>query len=161
MKRFALGLLVTMSVVLSASPAFAAKPTIVKVSNDRTFILRSCGFPVRVHTTGFILDVFWTSADGSYREFQSYPQSKQTLTNLRTGTTIRTSLSGPERITAGSDGSSSFGGTGPWAWNYNPVTLDSGLFLTEGRFVFAIDVQGNATFSIVGHVVALCPKLAG
>ncbi|MEA2550824.1 MAG: hypothetical protein QOE25_593 [Actinomycetota bacterium] len=161
MKRLVLGVAITISVFFPASPASAAKPTIERFPADQSFVDHSCGFAVRVHVTGIVIQITRTDASGNVRTFQSYPRDRQTLTNVKTGTTITTSLSGPQHFTQNADGSSALAGTGPWAWSPNPVTGDPGIFLTEGRFILASDSQGNGSFSTVGRVVALCPKLAG
>jgi hypothetical protein len=162
MRRLAVGLLVTIPVLFSASPAFAAKPTMFRHPLDQRFVDDSCGFDVRVHITGVVVDIQWNDASGeTLRDFQTYPQLTLTLTNQKTGRTITTSLGGPLHSTFNPDGSGTFVGTGHSPWMFNPETGDPGLFLTEGRWVLAFDAQGNASFSIVGHIVALCPKLAG
>jgi hypothetical protein len=162
MRRLALGSLVTISCVLWASPALAAKPAIVRFPVDVTFRDHSCGFAVRVQVTGVVVEIQRTDARGNLVDFQAYPTETQTLTNLGTGTTITTNLSGPQHATIHPDGSSTLVGTGTWSWGANPRTGDPGIFLTEGRFVLVTDARGNRSVtSLVGHVVALCPALAG
>jgi hypothetical protein len=160
MKRLAVALLATIFLVLMASPAMAAKPTHTRTPFDQSFVDRSCGFRVGVRFVGFTVDIQWTDANGDVRDFQAYPQAKQVLTNLATGNTITTNLAGPQHLTVGADGSLTMIGTGNWGWPFNPKTDAPGIYLTAGRWVFAIDAQGNASFSIVGRIVNLCPRLA-
>ncbi len=160
MKRLAVALLATVLVLLAPSPAFAAKPTHTRIPFDQYFVDRSCGFSVGVRFVGITVDIQWTNANGDVRDFQAYPQAKQVLTNLATGKTITTNLAGPQHLTARADGSLTIIGTGNWGWPSNPKTSARGIYLTAGRWVFAINAQGNSSFSIVGHIVNLCPRLA-
>ena len=162
MRRLVLGSVATISVLLWASPALAAKPATFRYPFDVTFRDHTCGFAVRVHVSGMVVEIQRTDAQGNVVDFQSYPTETQTATNLETGTTVTNSLSGPQHGTIHPDGSSTIVGTGTWGWGFDPLTGDPGIFLTEGHFVYVIDAQGNGSVtSLVGRVVNLCPSLAG
>ena len=160
MKRFALVLVLTLPVLLVGQSALAGKPTIERIPVDDVFIDESCGFPVEAHFTGTVVRITWTDEDGTVQIREAYPRFRQTLTNLETGETITNNISGPARIIERPDGSFTLVGTGTWGWDAHPVTGESGLFLSKGRFVFSVDIEGNESFSIVGTIVDLCPKLA-
>jgi hypothetical protein len=96
MKRLAVVLLLTLLALVAAAPsALAAKPTHERTPVDDVFIDTSCGFPVEIHTTGFVLAIEWVDEDGSLRRFEAYPQLKATHTNLATGRSIKVNISGP------------------------------------------------------------------
>jgi hypothetical protein len=107
-----------------------------------------------------VITIQWVDANGTTRTIQAFPQAKNTLTNLDTGTSITVNVSGPAMITEGADGSFTLVGTGLWGWGNNPETGEPGQFLTAGRFVFSIDAAGNESFQIVGQITDLCPQLA-
>lgn len=161
MKRPAVVLLLTLlALVAAASSALAAKPTHERIPIDDVFVDESCGFPVEIHQTGFLIAKEWVDEDGTIRRFEAYPQLKATHTNLVTGESIRVNISGPAHITERPDGSFTLVGTGNWGWDVHPDTGEPGLFLTSGRFVFSVDAQGNESFSRVGRLTDLCAKLA-
>jgi hypothetical protein len=161
MKRLAVALALALPMMVVAAPsALAAKPTIQRVPINDTFVDTSCGFPVEVHATGFMITIQWVDADGTTHTIGAFPQAKNTLTNLDTGTTITVNVSGPAKITEGADGSFTLVGTGLWGWGNNPETGEPGQFLTAGRFVVSIDAAGNESFQIVGTITDLCPQLA-
>jgi hypothetical protein len=126
---------------------------------DDTFFAESCGVPVEFHGVGVSVTIQWVDADGTTRTITAYPQTRLTLTNLDTGTSITLNTSGGARLTEGADGSFTMVGTGLWEWGINPRTLAPGEFLTSGRWVFSIDAAGNASFQIVGNITDLCPQL--
>jgi hypothetical protein len=161
MKRLAIALLLTLPALLLAAPsAQAAPPTHQKEVIDDTSVDQSCGFPIQIHNTGFIITIQWVTPDGTIRTFVAAPQAKATLTNLSTGKTITVNLSGPAHITDNPDGSLTFVGTGLWGWGHNPNTEEPGQFLTAGRFVFSIDAAGNESFQRTGQLTDLCQELA-
>jgi hypothetical protein len=161
MKRLTVVLLLALMALVAAAPsALAAKPTHERVPIDDVLVDESCGFPVEVHTTGFLLAIEWVDEDGSLRRFEAYPQLRSTYTNLDTGESITVNIAGPAHITEGADGSFTLVGTGNWGWDINPDTDEPGHFLTSGRFVFSIDAAGNESFSRVGRIIDLCAKLA-
>ena len=86
------------------------------------------------------------------------------MTNLVTGKTIVVNIAGPGHLTFGADGSFTRVGTGPWTWLVNPDilpgTIEPGLFLTQGRFVFSISPSGVRTFTSTGNTTDLCAELA-
>ena len=161
MKRLAAALLLTLLALAATAPsALAAKPTHERTPVDDVFVDTSCGFPVEIHTTGFVLAIEWVDEDGSLRRFEAYPQLRSTYTNLDSGKSIKVNISGPSHITESPDGSFTLVGTGNWSWDVHPDTGAPGLFLTSGRFVFSIDAQGNESFRRVGRITDLCAKLA-
>jgi hypothetical protein len=157
MRRVAVGLF-AMILVLSGAPASAvSQPTHSRFRLNYTFGDDSCGFRVRVHVTGYVVIIERTDARANVHHFESYPQLKQELTNIATGTSITTNIAGPGHTLQRADGTFRMVGTGIWSWGENPVTGEPGMSLTQGRWVS--DTATN-TFTIVGHVIALCPKLA-
>lgn len=162
MKRLAVVLLFSLLTLLVAAPsALAAPPTHERVPVDDVVVdEESCGVPVEIHTTGFILAIEWVGEDGSLRRFEAYPQFKATLTNLVTGESIRVNIAGPAHITESPDGSFTLVGTGNWLFGTHPDTDELGLFQIAGRFVLSIDPQGNESFRFVGRVKDLCAELA-
>jgi hypothetical protein len=91
-----------------------------------------------------------------------FPQARNTLTNLDTGTTITITVdvSGPGQLTERADTSFTLVGTGLWLMGSHRETDQLGLFLTAGRFVLSVDPLGNESLQIVGTVTDLCSQLA-
>jgi hypothetical protein len=161
MKRLVVVLLLTLLALAATTPsALAAKPTHERIPIDDVFVNESCGFPVEIRQTGFVVAIEWVDEDETIRRFEAYPQLKATHTNLDTGERIRVNIAGPAHITERPDGSFTLVGTGNWGWDTHPDTGEPGLFLTSGRFVFSIDAQGNESFRRVGRITDLCAKLA-
>jgi hypothetical protein len=75
MKRLAVVLLVTLAALVAAPSAQAAPPTHERVPIDETFTDESCGFPVQVQLTGFMLVIEWVDEDGTTRRFEAFPQA--------------------------------------------------------------------------------------
>lgn len=160
MKRLAVVLLLTLAAVAVAAPsAQAAPPTHERVPIDDEFTDGSCGFPVQVHVTGFMLVIEWVDEDGTIRRFEGFPQARTTFTNLITGESITVSAAGSAHITDNPDGSFTAVGTGNWGFPVDPETGEPGVVLLSGRWVF-IEAQGNTSFSFVGQEVDLCAELA-
>jgi hypothetical protein len=161
MKRLAVVLLLTLLTLLVAAPsAQAASPTHERMPANFHEVDETCGFPVEVHQTGFIIVIQWVAADGSLRRFEAYPEVRATFTNPSTGQSLTVNLAGTAHITEGADGSFTLVGTGNWGFNHDPNGDEPGIFLLSGRFVFSIDAQGNESLSSVGSVVNLCAQLA-
>ena len=158
MKRVAAGVLCTVLVLFVGPPASANKPVIHRTAVNDEFVDSSCGFDVDVRTTGFVVDIFWTGADGSVRDFQAFPQGKQVITNVETGRSITINISGPAHVTVTAGGTATLIGTGNWSWGSNPVTGDPGIFLTRGRFVMSLNT--GVVTSLRGDLVGLCSKVA-
>jgi hypothetical protein len=156
MKRLlAVSLMALASVVLVPS-ALSTAPTIQRFPIDATFLDEvDCAFPVQIDVVGTDLQI--TSGD---RVFDAFPNSRATVTNLGTGTSITVSIAGPGHTTFGADGSVTLVGTGPTLFFFlfqgNPA-----ITLLNGRFVLTIDAQGNQTFSSHGATRDLCAELAG
>ena len=161
MKRLAVVLLVTLAALVAAAPsAQAAPPTHERVPIDQEpFIDESCGFPVQVQLTGFMLVIEWVDEDGTTRRFEGFPQATATFTNLSTGESITVNTAGSAHITENPDGSFTAVGTGNWGFPSDPETGEPGFVLLSGRWVF-IEAQGTTSFSFVGKKVDLCAQLA-
>lgn len=161
MRGLLLTLVVTLPLLVLAPSALAAKPTHERLPIDDEFVDDSCGFPVNVDQTGYVVRITWTAEDGSVRVKEAYPQYKSTFTNPATGKSITVNIAGPAHISERADGSFSLTGTGSWFWPFHPDTGAPGLFLTSGRFVFSVDSEGNESFTRTGRIVDLCAQLAG
>ena len=99
MKRLAVVFLVTLAALVAAAPsAQAAPPTHEQVPINDTFTDESCGFPVQVHVTGFMLVIEWVDEDGTIRRFEGFPQARTTFRNSATGRASR--LAPPGRLTS-------------------------------------------------------------
>ena len=162
-RKLAVVAVVGLFAALLVPAAFADQPTIQRIPYEDHFVSESCGFPVQNDVTGTALDISYTDALGNFHEFQAGPQFKQTMTNLVTGKTIVVNISGPGQLTFGADGSFTRVGTGNWSWVVNPAvlpTIEPGLFLTQGRFVFSISASGVRTFTSTGNTIDLCAQLA-
>ncbi len=159
-RKLCLVLLLLLPLLVMGPSASADKPTMERFPVDDVFVDESCGFPVEVHIVGTVVHIEWTDEAGHVRFLEAYPGYRLILTNLDTGETITATISGPAHFTAEPDGSFTLIGTGIWGWFFNPATGEQGLFLTKGRFVTAVDAEGNESFSIVGEIVNLCPELA-
>lgn len=162
MKRLTAVLLVTIAALVAAAPsALAAPPTLEREFVDVTFTdEESCGFPVEIHQRGFVIGITWVDEDGSVRRIEAFPQGRATLTNPDTGESITVNAAGPAHITDNPDGSFTLVGTGTWGWPNHPETGALGIFQLAGRFVLAVDAEGNASFSFVGQFIDLCAELA-
>jgi hypothetical protein len=159
-KMLLVSLLSVTPLLAAASSAVASQPTLERVNISGTFVNESCGFPVRIETTGYAVRITWIDADGNTRGIEAAPQARQTLTNLDTGQSIKINIAGPDQFTFNADGTFTFAGTGTWSWVVNVDTDEPGLFLTEGRFVAQVDSAGNFSFTRVGNMVDLCAQLA-
>jgi len=161
MKRRMIVLLLTLLALVVAAPsAQAAPPTHERIPADFDGIDESCGFPVEIHQTGFVVAIQWVSQDGSSHRIEAYPQVKATLTNPATEESITLNIAGPGQFTDNPDTSFTLVGTGNWLWGNHPDTGEPGLFLLSGRFVLSVDAQGNESFRSVGRFIDLCAELA-
>ena len=162
MKRLTVVFLVTLAALVAAAPsAQAAPPTHEQVPIDDEVGDESCGFPVQVHVTGFMLVIEWVDEDGTTRRFEGFPQARLTKTKLRTGKSITVNTAGSFHLTENPDGSLTAAGTGNWGFPFDLETGEPGfLLLYSGRWVFSVDAQGNESFDFVGRVRDLCAELA-
>ena len=162
MERRVVVLLVTLAALVAAVPsALAAPPTHEREPIDATFTdEESCGFPVEIHLTGFVLRIEWVNEDGSVRRIEAFPQGKATLTNPDTGESITVNAAGPVHVTENPDGSFTLVGTGNWGFSSHPETGEAGQFQVSGHWVFSLDAEGNESFRFVGRVRDLCAELA-
>lgn len=157
MKRLlAVSLMALVSLVLAPS-ALSTAPTITRTPIDDTFVDDvDCAFPVQFHIVGTDLAILFDS-----RQFDAFPNSRATLTNLDSRRTLTVSIAGPGHIQFGSDGSVTLVSTGP-ALLFSLFRGTPGITLLNGRFVWSFDAQGNETsFSSVGTTRDLCAELAG
>jgi hypothetical protein len=159
-RRIVVLLLTLLALVMAAPSAQAAPPTHERMPADFDGVDETCGFPVEIHQTGFVIAIEWVDEDGSLRRIEAYPQLKATFTNPATGESITVNIAGPAHITESPDGSFTLVGTGNWGWGNHPQTGEPGIFLLSGRFVFSVDAQGNESFRSVGRFVDLCAELA-
>ena len=141
--------------VVFAPSALAAAPTIQRFPINGTFFDNECGFPVQIDIVGTDLAII-----SGNTEFDAFPNSRATLTNLVTGKTLTVSIAGPGLTTFGADGSVTFSGNGPTLFWNSPRHFDV-ITLIDGKFVLAIDPEGNSTLSIIGRTEDLCAALAG
>ena len=155
-----IGVLAVSFTFAAGGNVFANQPTLERFPINGQFVDGSCGFAVSVETTGFIVRITWVDENGSVRRIEAAPQAKWILTRVGTTDTLTVNIAGPSQFTFNLDGSFRFVGTGTWGWISNPDTQAPGLFLTEGRFVAALDTSGAFSFTRVGHIVDLCAALA-
>ena len=159
-RRIVVLLLTLLALVVAAPSAQAAPPTHERMSADFDGVDEACGFPVKIHQTGFVVAISWVGEDGSLHRIEASPQVKVTLTNPATEERITLNIAGPGQFTDNPDGSFTLVGTGNWLWGNHPKTGEPGLFLLSGRFVLSVDAQGNESFRSVGRFVDLCAELA-
>jgi hypothetical protein len=153
------------SLLFTASLAFAGKPTITHITVDETLPPdQRCGFTVQAHFTGFVVDISYTDAQGVFHDSEAFPQGRLTLTNIGTGKSITVNASGPLKITVNPDGSFMFVGGGSEPFDLAPVpsypNSAPGWFLFDGRFVWFVDANGVSTFAATGTTTNLCTELA-
>jgi hypothetical protein len=151
----AAALLAAAAAVIYAPSALSAPPTITRTPINATLFDNECGFPVQIDIVGTDLAII---SGGT--EFDAFPNSRATLTNLVTGRTITVSIAGPGTTTVGADGSVTFAGNGPTLFSSSPRLFDT-ITLLNGRFSLTIDAEGNLTFSTIGQTRDLCAELAG
>ena len=159
-RRIVVLLLTLLALVIAAPSAQAAPPTHERLPADFDGVDDTCGFPVEIHQTGFLVAISWVGEDGTSHRTEAYPQVKATLTNPATEESITLNIAGPGQFTDNPDGSFTLVGTGNWLWGNHPKTGEPGLFLLSGRFVLSVDAQGNESFRSVGRFVDLCAELA-
>jgi hypothetical protein len=157
MRRLVVVSFIALAALVLAPGALSSPPTITRTPIDLTVVDDvDCGFPVEIHIVGTQLTILST-VQGDLREFDAFPNSRATLTNLDTGTTITASIAGPGHITLGADGSFTFVGTGPTLFFFGE---NPGITSFDGRYFVSFDAQGNLTFSMVGATRDLCAELA-
>ena len=157
MRRLIVVSLIALAALVLTPSALSSAPTITRTPIDLTFADDvDCGFPVQIHIVGTQLTILST-VQGDLREFDAFPNSRATLTNLDTGRAIAVSIAGPGHISLGADGSFSFVGTGPTLFFLDPA--NPGITSFNGRYFVSFDAQGNLTFSMVGATRDLCAEL--
>jgi hypothetical protein len=144
-----------------APAASAGKPTREIIPAVPDSVLDLCGFPVLDHEEGYTIVESFTDEEGNLvRQIFTSPGLRETLTNLDTGKTVVLNIEGPGFLDLNPDGSSSFTGTGPYLFLFDPFKLTPGLFYAAGRFVISFDANGNRSFEIVGTIRDVCAELA-
>jgi hypothetical protein len=129
---------------------------VLDVSIDR--LTGRCGFPVLAHWEGRVAVISFTDGDGQIVKTIEPVAGRLdvTVTNLATGKTLELHASGPGIGEQDPDfGFLSFTTLGSWLVFQDPVTLQRGVFLIEGRRVLT-----SEGFDFHGRVVDLCPELA-
>jgi hypothetical protein len=138
--------------VASAAPS----RQVFDVSIDR--LTGRCGFPVLAHWEGRVAVISFTDSDGDVVKTIEPVAGKLdvTVTNLATGKALALHASGPGIGEDDPDfGFISFTTLGTWLVFQDPVSLQRGVFLIEGRRELT-----NEGFDFHGRVVDLCPELA-
>lgn len=160
MRRVAAAIAFVVVAALLPVAASAAKPIREVIPGADEFVVDDCGFAVRVQAEGRTIRTSFTDGEGNIiRQIEVYPGFRWIFTNLDTSETIVAVITGPAFLRISPDGSSTFTGTGPWGWIGDPA-IGPGIFLTQGRFVFTFDAEGNTTtFTRVGRVVDVCALL--
>ena len=145
-----LACVVTAAMAITASAAFASKPTRQDFSGTGTFTIdEACSFPVLVSYSSHEHGTTFYDESGEVRFVATEGSLFVTLTNTETGTSAKVNISGPGRVYR--DGSGVFRGstlTGP---------PSGGLFLVHGRI--STDDSGD-TVSQTGHTTDICAILA-
>jgi hypothetical protein len=157
----ALGALVGMVAgLMTAGPALAGRGPKWEIVPAEPFTLPAdfCGFPIGISWP--MLNEYskiLKAADGSMIVLTT-GVDKVAATNLNTGKSITSNISGPSKITTFPDGSATFEGTGLQGLVLSPA--DAQRFgmptvgVTAGALTETVDADGNATsFSLDGHVV--------
>ena len=66
-RRIVVLLLTLLALVIAAPSAQAAPPTHERLPADFDGVDDTCGFPVEIHQTGFLIAIQWVDQDGSLR----------------------------------------------------------------------------------------------
>ena len=153
----AVAVIVASLLVLSvASTALAGKPSREVLDPSEPFVVSgACDFDVLVEDlkVGYAI-MIWDRPDGSTAIIAA-GQWQTRLTNVETGESITTVISGPEFVTiAGEDVSDV--GTGRWIL-LNP---GEGMFLVSGHMSLAFETITEVRGTLRGHSVDVCAVLA-
>src|SRR6476620_11465581 len=121
------GLAVIAMMAVTATPAFATKPTRRDARGTGSFTLdASCSFPVRVVLSSHAHATTFSDTAGDVRLVMGNGSAFVTLTNTETGTSIRENVSGPIKIYP----------DGPTVGTGAGLSAQTGsLVLTHGRIV--------------------------
>ena len=122
-----------------------------------------CDTSVLFHSDGTTIRRSFTDELGrTVRLLETYPGFRTTLTNLDTGASLTATTTGPLHQRVNPDGSTTFTGTGGWAWGgLHPGTLAPGLFLLHGHITLHLDAAGNLTSSSFhGRTIDVCAVIA-
>jgi streptogramin lyase len=153
---------------VTASPAFAGRGPKWQFNAGQPFTLPAdfCGFQIGV---SFPVDKEYfkvlKAADGSMT-FLITGALRVTNTNLSTGKSITSNISGPGKITFFPDGSVTTEETGRAIYALEPADAQRfgvpPIGLTAGPLTTSVDANGNLTsFSLQGHVlVDVCAALS-
>jgi hypothetical protein len=145
-----------------AGIATGAGPTREVFEGGSDFVTDICGFPVHWESSGRFAVITFTDEDGNLlRTIEPAAGLFQVqLTNLVTDESLTLNISGPGMFQVYEDGSFSFTTFGPWLVIFNPVTLEFGLFVIQGRRERFQDASGDVTFTFHGNIRDLCAELA-
>jgi hypothetical protein len=155
-------LLVGACALAGAGTATAEGPTREVFEGGSNFVTDVCGFPVHWESSGRFAVLTFTDEDGNlFRTIEPAAGVFQVqLTNLGTDESLTLNISGPGMFQVYEDGSFSFTTFGPWLVIRNPVTLEFGLFVIQGRRERFEAATGEVTFTFHGHIRNLCTELA-
>jgi len=147
----------------SAGVASATKP--IRFGQPQPTFVSTCGsFDVLIELEGTEWITLLLDRDGNVtRVIGTYPQSKATVTNLDTGTSISFNLAGPLHVDVTAE-SEAVRYVGPWLVNWNPETgtpdEPTGWYLMRGQASFTFNGTGFSNYSFQGRYVDICAQLA-
>jgi len=155
--RHGFGLSMALALVLAlAAPVAAAKPDRAFSPAEDFLISGYCDFDVQVEivANNAYGTTFFDRA-GNVTRTHYAGRIVLRMTNAVNGTSIIVNASGPGTYLEDADGLTVLTG-GTWM-----LWFDGQLFTLSGRGEFRIDANGETIVSLRGHVVELCPILAG
>lgn len=144
----------------SAGVASATKP--IRFGEPQPTFVSTCGsFDVLIELEGTEWFTLLLDRDGNVtRVIGTYPQSKATVTNLDTGTSISFNLAGPLHVDVTADGDA-YRMVGPWLVDWNPVTDEpGGWYLARGQISFTETADRFSDYSFHGTSIDICATLA-
>jgi hypothetical protein len=155
--RLCLGLALGAAMLVSAAgPVAAAKPDRSPTESDDFTLSGFCGVDILVETlANNAHDTTFFDRDGNPTRSETNGRLVIRMTNVETGTSITLNIPGPGRFVEDADGLTVVT-RGPWM-----LFFAGELFTIHGHGVFRIDAAGETIVSLRGHVVDLCPILAG
>jgi hypothetical protein len=156
MTRLSSILVLVVAVMASAPVASAQQPTFEPVPVEEFAVGGICDFDVLVSPveTQLVRKVFTNQSGDVVKEVWT-GVVKVRLTNLETGESIGTNVSGPEQIRVDDDGSVTDVAVGPWLIPSRPA---GAIYLTKGRYVFG---SGPVPDNLRGTFEDACVLLAG
>jgi hypothetical protein len=157
-RRIGIVAAVSASVALFVSISASANPTREVFDAGGTTVVDTCGFPIQWQSEGKFAVISFTDELGNvFKTIEPIAGRLQfTATNLVSGEALTFHISGPGVFQTYPDGSFSFTTFGPWLVIRNPITLEFGMFLIQGRRERAQDAAGNVVFTFHGHITDVC-----